>query len=223
MHACWFDATAICRRWYQHDSCHELDIRGDMVAVVQTPGTWSFWSFWSFWCLLMSVLRSPAQHYRPQMFLDNLTSSMQSTASASTSSALVSSSSSSHYEASAHTATSIHETRVITGGGGGAVGGTDSSISDIISLDWVTIHWTFSGLFSVAFFFWTSCRCNDGIDTQSPPHMDPRGHVGGRNIPSITTGSFGCGGSCCSVLFANGVFILSANMGGRMASWPRTK
>uniref|UniRef100_A0A3Q1I6J4 Uncharacterized protein n=1 Tax=Anabas testudineus TaxID=64144 RepID=A0A3Q1I6J4_ANATE len=50
-----------------------------------------------------------------------------------TSSALVSSSS--HYDTSTHTASSIHETRVITGGGGGAGGGTDNSISDIISLD----------------------------------------------------------------------------------------
>lgn len=92
------------------------------------------------------LLVLPAQHYRPQMFLDNLTSSMQSAASASTSSALVSSSSS-HYDAGGHAASSIHETRVITGGGGGAGGGTDSSISDIISLDWATSHWTFSGLF----------------------------------------------------------------------------
>ncbi|XP_031695906.1 E3 SUMO-protein ligase PIAS2-like [Anarrhichthys ocellatus] len=82
---------------------------------------------------LFSLIQADPQHYRPQMFLDNLTSSMQSAAAASTSSALVSSSSS-HYDTSAHAAGSIHETRVITGVGG-AGGGTDSGISDIISLD----------------------------------------------------------------------------------------
>ncbi|KAM8887091.1 E3 SUMO-protein ligase PIAS2 isoform 2-T3 [Spinachia spinachia] len=75
-----------------------------------------------------SLIQGDPQHYRPQMFLDNLTSSMQSAAAASTSSALVSSSST-HYD------TGGHETRVITGGGGGGGGGTDSGISDIISLD----------------------------------------------------------------------------------------
>uniref|UniRef100_G3NN18 Uncharacterized protein n=1 Tax=Gasterosteus aculeatus TaxID=69293 RepID=G3NN18_GASAC len=76
---------------------------------------------------LFSLIQGdPQQHYRPQMFLDNLTSSMQS--AASTSSALVSSSSS-HYD------TGGHETRVIAGGGGGGGGGTDSGLSDIISLD----------------------------------------------------------------------------------------
>lgn len=79
---------------------------------------------------LFSLIQ-PDQHYRPQMFLDNLTSSMQS--AASTSSALVSSSSG-HYDSS-HSAPSLHEARVITGGGGASGGGTDSSISDIISLD----------------------------------------------------------------------------------------
>ncbi|KAI3372298.1 hypothetical protein L3Q82_022672 [Scortum barcoo] len=83
---------------------------------------------------LEEIMGFPVQHYRPQMFLDNLTSSMQSAAAASTSSALVSSSSS-HYDTSTHAASSIHETRVITGGGGGTGGGTDSGISDIISLD----------------------------------------------------------------------------------------
>ncbi|XP_056233067.1 E3 SUMO-protein ligase PIAS2 isoform X1 [Seriola aureovittata] len=82
---------------------------------------------------LFSLIQADPQHYRPQMFLDNLTSSMQSAAAASTSSALVSSSS--HYDTSSHSASSIHETRVITGGGGGAGGGADSGISDIISLD----------------------------------------------------------------------------------------
>uniref|UniRef100_A0AAQ4QJZ0 Protein inhibitor of activated STAT, 2 n=2 Tax=Gasterosteus aculeatus aculeatus TaxID=481459 RepID=A0AAQ4QJZ0_GASAC len=75
---------------------------------------------------LFSLIQGDPQHYRPQMFLDNLTSSMQS--AASTSSALVSSSSS-HYD------TGGHETRVIAGGGGGGGGGTDSGLSDIISLD----------------------------------------------------------------------------------------
>ncbi|TMS03746.1 E3 SUMO-protein ligase PIAS2 [Larimichthys crocea] len=83
---------------------------------------------------LFSLIQADPQHYRPQMFLDSLTSSMQSAAAASTSSGLVSSSSS-HYDTSGHGASSIHETRVITGGGGGTGGGTDSSISDIISLD----------------------------------------------------------------------------------------
>ncbi|XP_028433210.1 E3 SUMO-protein ligase PIAS2 isoform X2 [Perca flavescens] len=82
---------------------------------------------------LFSLIQADPQHYRPQMFLDNLTSSMQSAAAASTSSALVSSSSS-HYDTSSHAASSLHETRVITGGGG-AGGGADSGISDIISLD----------------------------------------------------------------------------------------
>ncbi|KAG7489142.1 E3 SUMO-protein ligase PIAS2 isoform X2 [Solea senegalensis] len=80
---------------------------------------------------LFSLIQADSQHYRPQMFLDNLTSSMQS--AASTSSALVSSSS--HYDTSAHATSSLHETRVITGAGGGAGGGADSGISDIISLD----------------------------------------------------------------------------------------
>ncbi|KAK2837064.1 hypothetical protein Q5P01_014276 [Channa striata] len=82
---------------------------------------------------LFSLIQADPQHYRPQMFLDNLTSTMQSAAAASTSSALVSPSS--HYDTSTHTASSIHETRVITGGGGGSTGGTDNGISDIISLD----------------------------------------------------------------------------------------
>lgn len=84
------------------------------------------------------------------MFLDNLTSSMQTAAAASTSAALVSSTGS-HYDTSTHAASSIHETRVITGGGGGTGGGSDSSISDIISLDWATSLSILSGLFSLAF------------------------------------------------------------------------
>uniref|UniRef100_A0A3Q3J239 Protein inhibitor of activated STAT, 2 n=1 Tax=Monopterus albus TaxID=43700 RepID=A0A3Q3J239_MONAL len=76
---------------------------------------------------LFSLIQADPQHYRPQMFLDNLTGSMQSAAAASTSAAMVSSSS--HYDTSTHTASSIHETMVITGGG------ADSGISDIISLD----------------------------------------------------------------------------------------
>ncbi|KAM4577481.1 E3 SUMO-protein ligase PIAS2 isoform 2-T3 [Odontesthes bonariensis] len=84
---------------------------------------------------LFSLIQADQQHYRPQMFLDSLAGSMQSTAAASTSAALVSSSSSSHYDTNTHAASSIHETRVITGGGASAAGGSDSSISDIISLD----------------------------------------------------------------------------------------
>ncbi|XP_072244674.1 E3 SUMO-protein ligase PIAS2 isoform X2 [Leuresthes tenuis] len=83
---------------------------------------------------LFSLIQADPQHYRPQMFLDSLAGSMQSNAAASTSAALVSSSSSSHYDTNSHAASSIHETRVITGGAS-AAGGTDSSISDIISLD----------------------------------------------------------------------------------------
>ncbi|XP_071394545.1 E3 SUMO-protein ligase PIAS2-like isoform X2 [Centroberyx affinis] len=83
---------------------------------------------------LFSLIQADPQHYRAPMFLDNLTSSLQSAAAASTSTALVSSSNS-HYEASAHAAGSNHETRVITGGGGGGGGGGAGSISDIISLD----------------------------------------------------------------------------------------
>ncbi|XP_042276529.1 E3 SUMO-protein ligase PIAS2 isoform X1 [Thunnus albacares] len=60
---------------------------------------------------LFSLIQADPQHYRPQMFLDNLTSSMQNAASASTSSALVSSSSS-HYDDSSHATSSIHETRL---------------------------------------------------------------------------------------------------------------
>ncbi|KAM3876753.1 E3 SUMO-protein ligase PIAS2 [Diretmus argenteus] len=77
---------------------------------------------------LFSLINADPQHYRTPMFLDNLTSSLQSAAAASTSSALVSSSNG-HYEPRAHAAGSAHETRVITGGGG------PGSISDIISLD----------------------------------------------------------------------------------------
>ncbi|XP_061624325.1 E3 SUMO-protein ligase PIAS2 [Phyllopteryx taeniolatus] len=78
---------------------------------------------------LFSLIQADPQHYRPQMFLENLTSTMQSVTSASTSSALVSSSTS-RYETNSHTAGSVHETRGVTGGGRG----TDK-ISDIISLD----------------------------------------------------------------------------------------
>ncbi|XP_068167626.1 E3 SUMO-protein ligase PIAS2 [Antennarius striatus] len=84
---------------------------------------------------LFSLIQADSQHYRPQMFLNSLTSSMQSAAAASTSSALVTSSTS-HYDSNANAASSMHDARVITGGGGGgAGGGTDSGISDIISLD----------------------------------------------------------------------------------------
>lgn len=103
-------------------------------------------------CIDSDPVSYPTQHYRAPMFLDNLTSSMQSAAAASTSSALVSSSSS-HYDASTHTASSIHETRVITGGGGASTGGVDTSISDIISLDWAMSYQNqmLSGLFSTFF------------------------------------------------------------------------
>ncbi|XP_017571568.1 E3 SUMO-protein ligase PIAS2 isoform X3 [Pygocentrus nattereri] len=72
---------------------------------------------------LFSLLQGdPQQHYRSPVFLDNLSSSIQS---ATTSAGLVSSSV--PYEASPHGGSSSHETGVITGG--------SSSLSDIISLD----------------------------------------------------------------------------------------
>ncbi|KAL0979926.1 hypothetical protein UPYG_G00191680 [Umbra pygmaea] len=76
---------------------------------------------------LFSLIQSDAQHYRSPMFLDNLSSSLQS---ATTSAALVSSSSPYEPSSSHPTPSSSHETGVITGGGGGS-----NSISDIISLD----------------------------------------------------------------------------------------
>lgn len=72
------------------------------------------------------------QQYQPQMFLDNLTSSMQSVAAANTSTALMPSASS-HYDAISHATTSVHEAQVITRGR------TDGNISDIISLDWAAV------------------------------------------------------------------------------------
>ncbi|KAM6930229.1 E3 SUMO-protein ligase PIAS2 [Xenentodon cancila] len=81
---------------------------------------------------LFSLIQADPQHYRPHMFLDSLSSSMQDSA-AGTSTTLVSSSSSSsssHYDTSSHATSSIHESRVISGGGA-----TDSGTSDIISLD----------------------------------------------------------------------------------------
>ncbi|XP_037535879.1 E3 SUMO-protein ligase PIAS2 [Nematolebias whitei] len=77
---------------------------------------------------LFSLIQTDHQHYRTQTFLDNLPGPIQSSAVASTSSAPLSSTS--LYNASSHTASSIHETQVITGGRG-----ADSSISEIISLD----------------------------------------------------------------------------------------
>lgn len=62
------------------------------------------------------------------MFLDNLTSSMQSVAAANSSSALLPSASS-HYDALGHPTSSLHQAQVI------ARGRTDTNISDIISLD----------------------------------------------------------------------------------------
>ncbi|XP_053725973.1 E3 SUMO-protein ligase PIAS2 [Synchiropus splendidus] len=82
---------------------------------------------------LLSLIHADPQHYRPTMYMDSLTSSMQSAASASTSLSLVSSSSS-HYEPSNHSSASIHDSQVKARSAGGA-GGADSNISDIISLD----------------------------------------------------------------------------------------
>ncbi|XP_057209689.1 E3 SUMO-protein ligase PIAS2 isoform X1 [Triplophysa rosa] len=70
---------------------------------------------------LFSLIQGdPQQHYRPPIFLDSLSSSLQG---ASTS--LVSSSA--QYEMATHSSSSSHETGVITGG--------SSGLSDIISLD----------------------------------------------------------------------------------------
>lgn len=82
------------------------------------------------WFLMIVVFH--CQQYQPQMFLDNLTSSMQSVATANTSTALMPSASS-HYDTMSHTTASVHEAQVITRGR------TDGSISDIISLDWATV------------------------------------------------------------------------------------
>ncbi|XP_058633396.1 E3 SUMO-protein ligase PIAS2 isoform X4 [Onychostoma macrolepis] len=72
---------------------------------------------------LFSLIQGdPQQHYRGPIFLDNLSSSLQS---ATTSSGLVSSSA--PYETATHSSSSSHETGVITGG--------SSGLSDIISLD----------------------------------------------------------------------------------------
>ncbi|XP_043094351.1 E3 SUMO-protein ligase PIAS2 isoform X2 [Puntigrus tetrazona] len=71
---------------------------------------------------LFSLIQGDPQHYRGPIFLDNLSSSLQS---ATTSSGLVSSSA--PYETATHSSSSSHETGVITGG--------SSSLSDIISLD----------------------------------------------------------------------------------------
>ncbi|XP_056888122.1 E3 SUMO-protein ligase PIAS2 isoform X1 [Takifugu flavidus] len=76
---------------------------------------------------MFSFIQDP-QQYQPQMFLDNLTSSMQSVAAANTSTALMPSASS-HYDTISHTTASVHESQVITRGR------TDGSIADIISLD----------------------------------------------------------------------------------------
>lgn len=105
----------------------------------------------SFTLMLIWPACLSAQHYPPQMFLDNLTSSMQNAAAATSSAALVSSSSS-HYDAISHAASSFHDTRVLTGGGGGTGGGADGGISDIISLDWATPYWTWWSL--VLFLMW---------------------------------------------------------------------
>lgn len=71
---------------------------------------------------LFSLIQGDPQHYRGPIFLDNLSSSLQS---ATTSSGLVSSSA--PYDTATHSSSSSHETGVITGG--------SSGLSDIISLD----------------------------------------------------------------------------------------
>ncbi|XP_077457535.1 E3 SUMO-protein ligase PIAS2 [Stigmatopora argus] len=82
---------------------------------------------------LFSLIQADPQHYRPPpMFLENLANSMQSVTSASTSAALISGS---RYETNSHTVVSVHESRGIQGGERSAGGGTNNTISDIISLD----------------------------------------------------------------------------------------
>uniref|UniRef100_H3CC08 Protein inhibitor of activated STAT, 2 n=1 Tax=Tetraodon nigroviridis TaxID=99883 RepID=H3CC08_TETNG len=71
---------------------------------------------------MFSFIQADPQQYQPQMFLDNLSSSMQGVAAANTSAALLPSASS-HYEALGH------EAQVL------ARGRSDGGISDIISLD----------------------------------------------------------------------------------------
>lgn len=66
------------------------------------------------------------QHYRTPVFLENLSSSIQSSASSSSLMA-----SSVQYDSTSHRGSSSHETGVITGG--------SSTLSDIISLDWVMV------------------------------------------------------------------------------------
>lgn len=80
---------------------------------------------------LFSLIQADPQHYRPQMFLDSLTSSLQSAAVASTSSTLASSSTG-RYDT--RVSSSLPEPRGMTEGGGGSAA-ADSSFSDIISLD----------------------------------------------------------------------------------------
>ncbi|XP_062873833.1 E3 SUMO-protein ligase PIAS2 [Trichomycterus rosablanca] len=70
---------------------------------------------------LFSLLQADPQHYRTPVFLDNLSSSIQS---GGTSSGLVSSSV--QYDSTSHRGSSSHDTGVITGA---------TSLSDIISLD----------------------------------------------------------------------------------------
>ncbi|XP_056314230.1 E3 SUMO-protein ligase PIAS2 isoform X2 [Danio aesculapii] len=71
---------------------------------------------------LFSLIQGDPQHFRGPIFLDSLSSSLQS---ATTSASLVSSSA--QYETATHSSSSSHETGVITGG--------SSGLSDIISLD----------------------------------------------------------------------------------------
>ncbi|KAF7687494.1 E3 SUMO-protein ligase PIAS2 isoform X1 [Silurus meridionalis] len=71
---------------------------------------------------LFSLLQADSQHYRTPVFLENLSSSIQTSASSSSLMA-----SSVQYDSTSHRGSSSHETGVITGG--------SSTLSDIISLD----------------------------------------------------------------------------------------
>lgn len=100
---------------------------GTNVLLVTGGKNHHEWLFASGILFLMLVVFL-CQQYQPQMFLDNLTSSMQSVAAANTSTALLPSASS-HYDTIGRATSSVHEAQVLTRGR------TDGNISDIISLD----------------------------------------------------------------------------------------
>lgn len=80
---------------------------------------------------LFTLIQADSQHYRPPMFLDNLSSSLQTTV-ASTSGPLASGS---RYDGSARVPGPMLDSRVVAEGGGASGAAAESSLSDIISLD----------------------------------------------------------------------------------------